>query len=98
MSSTWSFYFYFDQLCTADWDLAIHPVQMSDDGLYQCQVGAKDMVGPVVSDMVSLTIMVEPGVPRILQGEEVEMVEGKEDSLECWVEGRPRPEVSKVKS
>ena len=76
-----------------DWDLAIDQVQMADDGLYQCQVGAGDTVGPVMSDMVTLTVMVEPGQPRILQGVEMEVMEGRTEVLECQAEGRPQPEV-----
>ena len=79
-----------------DWHLAIDQVQMKDEGMYQCQVGAGEMVGPVMSEMVTITVMVKPSVPRILQGEEIEVMEGREVVLECQVEGRPQPEVNSL--
>ena len=76
-----------------DWDLAIEEVEADDDGLYQCQVGAGNTTGPVMSSMVTLTVLMEPEVPRILQGEELEVMEGREAVLECQSQGRPQPEV-----
>ena len=64
---------------------------MSDDALYQCQVGSSMQVDPIVSDPVRLTVHVETTIPKILQGEEV--VEGREEVLHCMAEGRPQPEV-----
>ena len=66
---------------------------MSDDGLYKCQVGGRGEVDPIVSDTVRLTVLVETSVPQILQGEQVEVVEGAGEVLQCMAEGRPRPEV-----
>ena len=51
------------------------------------------MVDPIVSDTVRLTVLVETSVPQILQGDKVEVVEGKEEVLQCMAEGRPQPEV-----
>ena len=48
---------------------------------------------PIVSDTVHLTVYVEVGKPQILQGEEVEVVEGREEGLQCMAEGRPIPEL-----
>ena len=76
-----------------DWDLAIEEVQMEDDGLYQCQVGASSNTGPLLSDRVSITVLVEPDMPRIMQGVEMEVMEGQEEVLECQSEGRPEPKV-----
>ena len=45
---------------------------MSDDALYQCQVGGSMQVEPIVSNPVRLTVYVETTLPQILQGEEVE--------------------------
>ena len=78
---------------SATWDLQISDVSMSDDALYQCQVGGSMQVDPIVSDPVRLTVHVETTIPKILQGEEVEVVEGREEELQCMAEGRPRPEV-----
>ena len=80
-------------LFSAVWDLQISGVAMSDDALYQCQVGGSMQVDPIVSDPVRLTVYVETTKPQILQGEEVEVVEGREEELQCMAEGRPRPEV-----
>ena len=48
---------------------------------------------PIVFDPVRLTVYVETTIPQILQGQEVEVVEGREEDLQCMAEGRPRPEV-----
>ena len=66
---------------------------MSDDGPYQCQVGGSEEVDPIVSDTVQLTVLVETSVPQILQGEQVEVVEGNGEVLQCMSEGRPQPKV-----
>ena len=78
----------------AAWDLQISGVVMSDDGLYQCQVGGTTDVEPIASDAVRLMVNVETSKPMILQGEDVEVVEGREEVLQCMAEGRPIPEVS----
>ena len=56
-----------------------------------------------MSSMVTLTVLMEPEIPRILQGEELEVMEGREEVLEvmegreevleCHSKGRPQPEV-----
>ena len=66
---------------------------MSDDGPYQFQVGGSEEVDPIVSDIVWLTVLVETSLPQILQGQLVEVVEGKGEVLQCMAEGRPQPEV-----
>ena len=66
---------------------------MSDDGPYQCQVGGSGEVDPIVSDAVRLMVLVETSAPQILQGEQVEVVEGTGEVLQCMAEGRPQPEV-----
>ena len=66
---------------------------MSDDGPYKCQVGGRREVDPIVSDTVRLTVLVETSVPQILQGEQLEVVEGAGEVLQCMAEGRPQPEV-----
>ena len=80
-------------IISAAWDLQISGVSMSDDALYQCQVGGSLQVEPIASDPVRLTVYVETTKPQILQGEEVEVAHGREEELQCMAEGRPRPEV-----
>ena len=75
------------------WDLQISKVQMSDEGNYQCQVGGTVEVDSMVSNVVKLTVKVETTLPQILQGDLVEVVEGREEELQCMAEGRPAPEV-----
>ena len=76
-----------------EWDLQISKVKISDEGQYQCQVGGTMDVNPMVSALVKLTVKVETTIPQILQGDLVEVVEGREEELQCMAEGRPAPEV-----
>ena len=78
------------------WDLSIVHVSLSDEGEYSCQVGGSPGVEPIVSPPVHLTVYTEVGKPHILQGEQVEVVEGREEVLQCMAEGRPIPEVRVV--
>ena len=80
---------------TGEWNLEISSVTIGDDAIFQCQVGAFGDAPAIRSDPAHLTVMVPPGVPRILQGELIETVEGVETVLECTSSGgRPAGEVS----
>jgi len=68
-------------------DLQISGVVLADDGIYQCNLGRR------VAGIVQLTVLVETSVPQILQGEEVEVVKGREEILQCMAEGKPPPEL-----
>ena len=48
-------------------DLQISPLLTSDEGVYQCQVGAKPGVAPIASRSASLKVTSEPGQPHITQ-------------------------------
>ena len=79
-----------DKTGWTNWDLQISGVVLADDGFYQCLVGGR------VAGFVRLTVLVETSMPQILQGEEVEMVKGREEVLQCMAEGKPPPEVRKI--
>eukprot|EP00092_Neocalanus_flemingeri_P012317 GFUD01013277.1.p1 GENE.GFUD01013277.1~~GFUD01013277.1.p1 ORF type:complete len:334 (+),score=72.65 GFUD01013277.1:208-1209(+) len=77
-----------------EWNLEISSVTIGDDAVYQCQVGASGDTPPIRSGPARLTVMVPPGVPRIMQGEVMETVEGVETVLECTSSGgRPAGEI-----
>ena len=79
-----------EQTGGTSWDLQISGVVLADDGIYQCNLGRR------VAGIVQLTVLVETSVPQILQGEEVEVVKGREEVLQCMAEGKPPPEVKKT--
>jgi len=67
-------------------DLYIFPLLPEDEGVYQCQVGAKEGVQPIVSQAAQLTVTSEPGHPHITQaalGDLIEVKIGEEVNLEC---------------
>ena len=77
-----------------EWSLEISSVTIRDDAVYQCQVGGSGTASPIRSGPAQLKVMVPPGVPRIMQGEVMETVDGVETVLECSSSGgRPAGEV-----
>lgn len=77
-----------------EWSLEISSVTIKDDAVYQCQVGASGTASPIRSGPAQLKVMVPPGVPRIMQGEVMETVDGVETVLECSSSGgRPAGEI-----
>ena len=75
--------------------LVIDPVQGSDEGSYVCSV--KTSNSQLESRAASLEVMVEPGVPSILEAREgdwVEVDQGEELLLTCESQGgRPHAEL-----
>eukprot|EP00092_Neocalanus_flemingeri_P005738 GFUD01006178.1.p1 GENE.GFUD01006178.1~~GFUD01006178.1.p1 ORF type:complete len:655 (+),score=165.53 GFUD01006178.1:182-2146(+) len=71
-------------------DLILDPVQVEDEGLYQCQVGAVPGAAAITSKSVTVIVNHEPGLPHILQtkhGDVMEVSEGQEIVLECESQG-----------
>ena len=78
-------------------NLYIYPLLPSDEGAYQCQVGAVPGVAPIASRPAVLTVTAEPGQPHITQaavGDVMEVERGEEVVLECQsLGGRPAAEI-----
>lgn len=79
-----------------EYNLKLNPVTLDDDGVYQCQVGTGKRDEPAIrSKKATLTVLVPPDRPRILQGEIVYTTEKIPLELECVSEGgKPPAEVS----
>ena len=69
---------------------------LDDDARYQCQVGPGQQGEPGIrSKFASLTVLVPPEPPRIVQGDFLVTTEDREIELECVsLAGKPAAEVS----
>uniref|UniRef100_A0A1B0CQR5 Protein rp20-signalp detected n=1 Tax=Lutzomyia longipalpis TaxID=7200 RepID=A0A1B0CQR5_LUTLO len=79
-----------------DFSLDIYPVMLDDDAKYQCQVGpgADGQLG-IRSRFATLTILVPPEPPKIIQGDFMVTTEDREIELECIsVGGKPAAEIT----
>ena len=80
-----------------DYTLDIDYVQMEDDAVFQCQVGAAQGVEPVRSRYATLTVTTPPESPSIVQGEMLRTQEGRVVTLECVSRGgKPEAEVCSI--
>ena len=79
-----------------DYSLEIYPVILDDDAKYQCQVGpGPDGESGIRSRFASLTVLVPPEAPKIVQGEFMVTTEDREIELECVsVGGKPAAELT----
>ncbi|KAJ4438944.1 hypothetical protein ANN_14898 [Periplaneta americana] len=77
-----------------DYSLDIFPVMLDDDARYQCQVGPGLAGEPGIrSKFASLTVLVPPEPPRIVQGDFLVTTEDREIELECVsLAGKPPAE------
>eukprot|EP00092_Neocalanus_flemingeri_P032751 GFUD01035622.1.p1 GENE.GFUD01035622.1~~GFUD01035622.1.p1 ORF type:complete len:599 (-),score=139.25 GFUD01035622.1:150-1946(-) len=77
--------------------LQIAPLLPSDEGVYQCQVGAMPGVAPITSQSANLRVTSEPGQPHITQatlGDVMEVKVGEKVLLECQsLGGKPAAEI-----
>jgi len=78
-------------------DLIIDPVLADDEAEYQCQIGPHSDVAGVSSDIVTVSVTHEPGVPYIVQAKYSDLIEvdaGEEITLECQSQGgKPGAEI-----
>ncbi|CAH1733308.1 unnamed protein product [Aphis gossypii] len=79
-----------------EYNLKLNPVTLDDDGVYQCQVGTGKRDEPAIrSRKATLTVLVPPNRPRIVQGDKIYTTENSPIELECISEGgKPQAEVS----
>lgn len=79
-----------------DYTLQIDSFQLEDDAKYQCQVSPGPLGEPGIrSQYATLTVLVAPAPPRILQGDFMLTTENKGLELDCVsVGGKPAATVS----
>ena len=81
---------------SGDFSLHIYPVELEDDGKYQCQASPTNDGQPVLrSRFAKLSVLVPPQKPKILQGDFLVTTEDRELVIECIsVGGKPPADVS----
>lgn len=86
---------FFSLLLTGDFSLHIYPVELEDDGTYQCQASPTNDGQPALrSRFARLSVLVPPQKPKILQGDFLVTTEDRELVIECIsVAGKPPAEV-----
>lgn len=79
-----------------DFSLDIFPVMLDDDARYQCQVSPGSGGEPGIrSKFATLTVLVPPEPPRIVQGDFLVTTEDREIELECVsLAGKPAAEIT----
>lgn len=82
-------------LLSGDFSLHIFPVELEDDGTYQCQASPTNDGQPALrSRFARLSVLVPPQKPKILQGDFLVTTEDRELVIECIsVAGKPPAEV-----
>ncbi|KAF7401816.1 hypothetical protein HZH68_007636 [Vespula germanica] len=83
-------------LIPGDFSLHIYPVELEDDGVYQCQASPTNDGQPALrSRFARLSVLVPPEPPKILQGDFLVTTEDRELVIECVsVAGKPPAEVT----
>ncbi|XP_058063827.1 irregular chiasm C-roughest protein-like [Anopheles bellator] len=79
-----------------DYSLEIYPLMLEDEARYQCQVGPgkHGMLG-IRSKFATLTVLVPPEPPKIVQGDFLVTTEDREIELECVsAGGKPAAEIT----
>ncbi|XP_019700021.2 irregular chiasm C-roughest protein isoform X3 [Harpegnathos saltator] len=79
-----------------DFSLHIYPVELEDDGTYQCQASPTNDGQPSLrSRFARLSVLVPPHKPKILQGDFLITTEDRELVIECIsVGGKPPAEIT----
>ncbi|KAK5639967.1 hypothetical protein RI129_010778 [Pyrocoelia pectoralis] len=79
-----------------DFSLDIYPVMLDDDARYQCQVSPGPQGQPGIrSHFATVTVLVPPDPPKIVQGDYLVTTEDREIELECIsYGGKPAAEIT----
>ncbi|XP_017777803.1 PREDICTED: irregular chiasm C-roughest protein-like isoform X2 [Nicrophorus vespilloides] len=79
-----------------DFSLDIYPVMLDDDARYQCQVAPGPLGQPGIrSHFATITVLVQPDPPKIVQGDYLVTTEDREIELECVsYGGKPAAEIT----
>ena len=65
------------------WDLVISRADVSDEGLYQCQILASSLATPLRTDYASLTVHSRPQPPVMTSGPRLAAREGARVLVQC---------------
>lgn len=84
------------QFVAGDFSLEIYPVMLDDDARYQCQVSPGPQGQPGIrSRFASISVLVPPEPPKIVQGDYLVTTEDREIELECIsYGGKPAAEIT----
>lgn len=78
-----------------DYTLMISNVQLDDDAIFECQVGADDNSPGLRSAKAEITVQVSPDEPVVDGGPKVEVIDGVPFDLTCHARGgRPDPTIT----
>lgn len=79
-----------------DFSLDIYPVMLDDDAKYECQVSAGPQGEPAIrSHFATISVLVPPEAPKIVQGDYLVTTEDREIELECISQGgKPAAEIT----
>nr|XP_022920904.1 irregular chiasm C-roughest protein-like [Onthophagus taurus] len=79
-----------------DFSLDIYPVMLEDDAKYECQVSPGPLGQPGIrSHVATITVLVPPDSPKIVQGDYLMTTEDREIELECVsYGGKPAAEIT----
>ena len=69
------------------WDLEIQSVNLEDDGVYQCQVGATKTLGPIRSENAVVSVLCEPELPVLSQPGVMRLEEDRPGLVQCVSRG-----------
>ncbi|KYN38372.1 Kin of IRRE-like protein 1 [Trachymyrmex septentrionalis] len=82
-----------------DFSLHIYPVELEDDGTYQCQASPTNDGQPALrSRFAKLSVLVPPQKPKILQGDFLVTTEDRELVIECISSAGKPPAEATVKA
>ncbi|KYQ57019.1 Kin of IRRE-like protein 2 [Trachymyrmex zeteki] len=82
-----------------DFSLHIYPVELEDDGTYQCQASPTNDGQPALrSRFAKLSVLVPPQKPKILQGDFLVTTEDRELVIECISNAGKPPAEAKLLS
>ena len=77
------------------WDLVISRADVSDEGLYQCQILASSLSAPLRTDYASLTVHSRPQPPVMTSGPRLTAREGARVLVQCISKGgRPATSIT----
>ncbi|KAK6173116.1 hypothetical protein SNE40_016635 [Patella caerulea] len=78
-----------------EYNLQIIDVQLEDDAIYQCQVGATETVKGIRSQTAKLNVLLPPEPPTIDGGPKIEIVKGRPTNISCRaLNGKPAADVT----
>jgi hypothetical protein len=88
-------YNFIGSVSLGEYDLMISNVQLEDDAVYECQVGATENTPGLRSRQAQVTVLLPPDLPDIRGGPKVRVVADEPYNLTCSADnGRPAANIS----